>query len=188
MDARFSHATVVTQDAGRRLLRDASVAVRSGRIVAVGPDEDVARAHPDLPEVPSRERAILPGLVNAHTHLLLLALRGTIEDAGIETIYRYMTPISFAMTDDERRAIGRLGCLEALRSGTTTLVEPFRHVANYAGAMADTGMRLWFSESCADALTLKIRHGIYEFDDAWGETFLERAAELFAASEGKALH
>ena len=184
MDARFSSATVVTQDAGRRLLRGASVAVRGGRIVGVGADDEVARAHPDLPEVPSRERAILPGLVNAHTHVLLLALRGTIEDAGSEAIYRYMTPISFAMTDDERRAIGRLGCLEALRSGTSTLVEPFRHVASYAGAMAETGMRLWFSESCADALTLKIRHGIYEFDDAWGETFLERAEDLAARFHG----
>jgi 5-methylthioadenosine/S-adenosylhomocysteine deaminase len=88
------------------------------------------------------------------------------------------------MTEDERRALALLGCLEALRSGTTTLVEPFRHVAGYAAVMAQTGMRLWLSESCADALTLKIRSGIYEFDQAWGETFLERQGALIEKFHG----
>jgi 5-methylthioadenosine/S-adenosylhomocysteine deaminase len=48
-------------------------------------------------------------LVNAHTHVLLLALRGTVEDMGAEAIYGYMSPISFAMNDDERRALALLG-------------------------------------------------------------------------------
>ena len=178
MDVKFLHATVVTQNERREMLRDAGVAIEAGRIAALGASEEIERTFPQLPSIDATDKALLPGFVNAHTHVVLLVLRGTIEDMGGEAIYQYMTPISFAMNEDERRAIALLGCLEALRSGATTLVEPFRHVVTYAGAMAGTGMRLWFSENCADALTLKIRQGIYEFDRAWGETFLERETAL----------
>ncbi len=180
MDLKFLNATVVTCDAGRRVLHNTGVVVEGGRIKAIGPSGEIAGLNPHLPGIDARGKAILPGIVNAHTHVLLLALRGTVEDMGAEAIYGYMTPISFAMNPEEREAISLLGCLEAIRSGTTTLVEPFRHVVNYAGAMAATGMRLYFSENCADALTLKIRSGVYEFDQSWGETFLERERELIA--------
>ena len=63
-----------------------------------------------------------------------------------DAIYGYMTPISFAMEPDEREALARLGCLEAIRSGTTTLVDPFRHVAGYARGMAETGLRLYLAD------------------------------------------
>ena len=184
MDVKFLHATVLTQNEQRELIDDGGVAVRQGRIAAVGKSADIERTHAALPTIDLSGKALLPGLVNAHTHVVLLALRGTVEDMGAEAIYGYMSPISFAMTEEERQAIALLGCAEALRSGTTTLVEPFRHVVGYAGTMARTGMRLWFAENCADALTLKIRHGIYEFDQAWGETFLERERALIEKFHG----
>jgi 5-methylthioadenosine/S-adenosylhomocysteine deaminase len=95
-----------------------------------------------------------------------------------DAVYGFMTPIGFIMTPDERAAMAKLGCLEAIRSGTTTLVDPFRHVVSYAQSMVDSGLRLFFSENAADALTLKIRSGVYEYDRAWGEKFLERTIRL----------
>lgn len=178
MDVKFLGTTVVTQNERREILRNAGVAVKGNRIVAVGPSAEIDRAHPQSQAIDARGKAVMPGIVNAHTHVVLLVLRGTVEDMNSEVIYTYMSPISYAMTAGEREAMGILGCMEGLRCGTTTMVEPFRHVVTYAGAMAKTGMRLWFSENCADALTLKIRHGVYEFDQAWGETFLERQVAL----------
>ena len=178
MNWKFLNTTVITQNERREVIDNGGIAIEGGKIAAVGTSAEIARDWPQLQTVDAAGRAVMPGLVNAHTHVLLLVLRGTVEDMASDAIYGYMTPISFVLKDDERRALALLGCLEALRSGTTTLVEPFRHVASYAGAMADTGMRLWLSESCADALTLKIRQGIYEFDQAWGETFLERQTAL----------
>lgn len=184
MSFKLLNATVITQDEQRRIIDNAGVAVTNGRIAAVGPSADIERAWPALPIVDAAGKAVMPGLINAHTHLLLLALRGTVEDMSADGIYGYMTPISFAMNDDERRALALLGCIEALRSGTTTIVEPFRHVVNYADVIAKTGMRLWLSESCTDVLTLKIREGRYEFDRAWGEAFLERATDLLERFHG----
>ena len=183
-DILVTGATVVTLDDELGTLEDGAVAVRDGRIAAVGASADLARDHSDLEVVDARGKAVLPGFINSHTHTVLLVLRGTVEDMAGDAIFGYMTPISFAMTPEERAAIARLGCLEGILCGTTTMVEPFRHVAGYARGMVDTGLRLYLSENAADALTLKIRHGVYEHDRAFGEEFLDRTVELIERFHG----
>lgn len=172
------NATVLTLDNHHTTFDPGAVAIEGDRIAAVGNNEELLHRFADFEILDASGKAVMPGLINSHTHAVLLVLRGTVEDMSGDAIFGYMTPISFAMTASERRAIARLACLEAIRSGTTTLVEPFRFVAGYAAGMVETGMRLWLSESGADALTLKIRHGIYEYDRAFGEEFLERITTL----------
>lgn len=184
MNLVLERATIVTCDATRRIIEDGAIAIERGRIAAVGTRAELRRLHPDWQRLSLEGRAVLPGFINAHTHTLLTVLRGTVEDMTGDVIYGFMTPISFVMTPGERAAMARLGCLEAIRSGCSGLVDPFRHVTDYAGAMADSGLRLWLSESCADARTLEIRHGIYRHDRAWGETFLERARALIEGWHG----
>jgi len=178
MDILITNAVVATCDDHRTIHAEAAIAVTGNRIVAVGPSADLERDYPRHERFDGRGLAVFPGFINAHTHTVLLALRGTIEDWPGEAIYRYMTPISYAMTGEERSVIAQLGCLEAIRSGTTTLVDPFRHVTTYAPAMAETGMRLWLTESCADIDTRRIRHGDYQVDEAFGAAFLDRATAL----------
>ena len=182
----LTDALVVTCDDARRILPHAAVAIRGNRIAAVGPTAalEADPAHADLPRHPCRGLMLLPGLINAHTHTVLLALRGTVEDWEGEAIYCYMSPVSYAMSDAERGVLAALGCLEAIRSGSTALVDPFRHVMGYAGVMAATGMRLWLSESCADIDTRRIRHGDYSVDAAFGAAFLDRAAGLIEGWHG----
>jgi len=184
MNLLITDATVVTCDDQRRILEGTSIAITGDRISAIGDAATLERDHPGHQRMSGRGLAILPGLINAHTHTVLTALRGTVEDWDGEIIYRYMSPISYTMSDHERAVMAALGCLEAIRSGTTTLVDPFRHVPSYAGAMADTGARLWLSESCADIDTRKIRFGEYGVDEAFGRLFLDRTQELIETWHG----
>jgi len=184
MDLLITGATIVTCDDERRILEGAAIAVSGNRIAAIGDAATLERDHPGHEHIDGRGLAVLPGFINAHTHTVLTALRGTVEDWDGEIIYRYMSPVSYTMSDHERAVMASLGCLEAIRSGTTTLVDPFRHVPSYAGAMADTGMRLWLSESCADIDTRKIRFGEYGIDEAFGRIFLDRTQELIETWHG----
>ncbi|QHI97494.1 amidohydrolase family protein [Xylophilus rhododendri] len=189
-DLLIRDATVVSCDAGRRVLQDSAIAIVAGRIAAIGPTAELDAAYASLPRFEARGLGVLPGLVNAHSHTVLNALKGTVEDWSGEAIYNYMTPISYAMTGEERAAVAVLGCVEAIRSGTTTVVDPFRHVATYAEAMAGTGLRLWLSEACADIDTRRIRHGDYSIDPAFGDAFFERSmalVERFHGSHGDRL-
>lgn len=178
MNLLITDALVVTCDPAKRIVERGAVAVRGNRIAAIGVSADLERDHPDLPIMPGRGIAVFPGFINAHTHTALTALRGAIEDLDGDVIYRYMSPISYAMTAEERSILVSLGCLEAIRSGCTTLVDPFRHVPTYGRAMAATGLRLWLSESCADINTLRIRVGDYTEDRAFGQVFLDRTIEM----------
>src|SRR3954452_1982769 len=180
-----TNTLAITCDSERRVIADAAVLIDGGRIAAVEASDALERAHPQAERIDGRGLAVLPGLINAHTHTVLLALRGTVEDWEGDAVYGYMSPISYAMTAEERAAFATLGCLEAIRSGTTTLVDPFRHVRDYAGAMAMTGMRLWLSESCADVDTRRIRHGDYRVDEAFGAQFLERTEALIETWHGR---
>ena len=132
MDALIENAVVITCDAEGTVIEDGAVAVRGKKIEDVGASGEMRRKYESLDRIDASGRAIMPGFVNAHTHSVLTVLRGTVEDMGGDAIYGYMSPISFAMTDEDRRAMNALGCLEAIRSGTTTMVDPFRHVYQYA--------------------------------------------------------
>ncbi|WNJ91805.1 amidohydrolase family protein [Bosea sp. 685] len=184
MNLLITDTTVVTCDDERRIIERGAIAIIGDRIAAIGETAALEQAYPDCERIPGRGLAVLPGFINAHTHTVLTALRGTVEDWDGEIIYRYMSPVSYAMSDHERAVMASLGCLEAIRSGATTLVDPFRHVPSYAGAMADTGLRLWLSESCADIDTRKIRFGEYGVDEAFGQGFLDRTQRLIESWNG----
>lgn len=174
MDLLITDALVVTCDAERTLLERTAIAIHGSRIAAIGPTAAMEAQFPALDRFPARGLAVFPGFINAHTHTALTALRGTVEDWDGNAVYSYMSPVSYAMSDHERAVMVTLGCLEAIRSGCATLVDPFRHLPSYARAMAATGLRLWLSENCADINTLNIRKGDYTVDEAFGKTFLDR--------------
>ncbi|MDA0997830.1 MAG: amidohydrolase family protein [Proteobacteria bacterium] len=183
-DCIITSSTLMTLDDALGTIEDGAIAVVGGRIATVGSSAEIAKAHPELSVIDGRGKVVLPGIINSHTHCVLLVLRGTVEDMSGDAIFGYMTPISFAMTDAERRALARLGCLEAIRSGTTTLVEPFRFITGYGDGMVESGLRLYLGENAADALTLKIRHGIYEFDRGFGQEFLDRTVAMIEKFHG----
>jgi len=183
-DCIITSSTLMTLDDALGTIEDGAIAVVGGRIATVGPSAEIAKAHPELRVIDGRGKVVLPGIINSHTHCVLLVLRGTVEDMSGDAIFGYMTPISFAMTDAERRAMARLGCLEAIRSGTTTLVEPFRFITGYGDGMVESGLRLYLGENAADALTLKIRYGIYEFDRGFGQEFLDRTVAMIEKFHG----
>lgn len=181
MNTLFRNATYIADDGDGPTLRKGDIAVEDDRIVHVGAEAD---GFEDFEPIDAGAKLIIPGLINAHTHVVLLALRGTVEDIEGNLVYQYMVPASYLLKPDERAAIARLACAEAIRCGTTTLVDPLRHVADYAPGMIASGLRLWLAESCADAVTTEVGAGTYRFDRAFGETFLERTRALIERFHG----
>ncbi len=178
-------ARVLTCDRARTEIADGAVAVAGTRILAVGPTARLVRDHPRARMIPASGKAAVPGFNNSHAHAVLLVLRGTVEDMWGDAIFGCMTPISLAMLPDERAALARLACAEAIRCGTTTLVEVFRFLDGYADSLVDSGLRLWFAENAADTLIPKIRYGVYEHDRSFGQEFLDRTASLIEQFHGR---
>src|SRR6478735_3106409 len=102
MNLLITDTTVVTCDADRRILERGAITIIGGRIAAVGDTAALEMAYPDCARMSGRGLAVLPGFINAHTHTVLTSLRGTVEDWDGDIIYRYMSPISYTMSDSER--------------------------------------------------------------------------------------
>ncbi len=127
---------VLMADEKGAYLKDASIAITDGRIVAVGdpvPARDIIDASGCL---------VMPGLVNLHTHLPMTLLRGVAEDVDLQGfLERVWGEEARIMDADGVYAGARLGALEALLSGTTTALDMYFHPeAGHRGA-AEVGLR-----------------------------------------------
>ena len=68
----------------------------------------------------------LPGLVNSHNHSPLMIVRGMVEDRGFAPAYIPNVPQGHWLSDEESLALARLGVLEMLCAGATTIVDYYR--------------------------------------------------------------
>src|SRR6478609_3607699 len=80
IDARW---TIPVEPAGT--LRDHALLVDAGLIVALVPDTEADRAFAPRERVSLPEHALIPGLVNAHTHAAMTLLRGIADDLPLRT-------------------------------------------------------------------------------------------------------
>jgi 5-methylthioadenosine/S-adenosylhomocysteine deaminase len=148
-------ATVVTINPRRDVLADAAIHVVGDRIAAVGPTAEVRAAARGDDELDCRDRIVIPGLVNTHTHLFQTLLKGLGDDMVLKDWFTCMTgPSAAALTPNDCHAAALHGCAEAISTGTTTLVD-FMYVhpqPSLADAVLDafdeTGMRGIVARGC----------------------------------------
>jgi cytosine/adenosine deaminase-related metal-dependent hydrolase len=119
--------TIVTADEGGSIHYGAALVVTGRRIAALGPTAEMHARYPDAVRVDGRGRAILPGFANAHTHLARTLARGIYEDLSPSHTPPFtggLAPLPLpTITADEERIMVLLGALEAIRSGTTLVLE-----------------------------------------------------------------
>ncbi len=112
------------------MIQDGAVAIRDGRIVAVGPRTDVVERHTARKTLDARGKAVMPGFVDTHHHFLQNFHKGTRDDLTLlDWIDRVSVPrIKVAVQDymrgkyDIQLHASRLGCANAIRAGITTIL------------------------------------------------------------------
>ncbi|MFN0122781.1 MAG: amidohydrolase family protein [Blastocatellia bacterium] len=127
-----------------------AIGVGSGEtvIVAVDTPEALRARFPAAGVRDFGEAAILPGLVNTHTHLELTALRGRLENLGfhewIAALVRYKRE---QMTEADLLESARAGCREAMRAGVTTVADTAEAMTTLP-AMIESGLRGVLYQEC----------------------------------------
>ena len=111
-----------------------------GRIEAVGEASAILAANPDIEVKRLKDRLLMPGLVNTHAHSGLL--RGTAEGLPVwEWLQQFIDPMHRVINEREAEIASYLCYAEALLSGTTTIVDMWRHMHGSAKAAAQLGIR-----------------------------------------------
>ncbi|MFN2595634.1 MAG: amidohydrolase family protein [Pyrinomonadaceae bacterium] len=125
-------------------IKDGAVAVEGSRIVAVGETADLVARFPGAAREEFGEAAILPGLVNCHSHVELTAMRGYLEDVEGD-FFAWLMKLTQArlqrMTADDLRVSATWGAVEAARAGVTTLADASNDGEACAHALGDVGLR-----------------------------------------------
>ena len=124
---------------GEPIARGAVLVGAEGRIAAVGPDAAVPRPK-GREDASLGAAALLPGLVNAHTHLELTALRGVVRDVPFFEWIRTVRAIKYALDPAVYRAAARWAVLESFAAGITTSGDT-GNTLQAAAALADLGAR-----------------------------------------------
>ncbi|MGZ8229079.1 MAG: TRZ/ATZ family hydrolase [Burkholderiales bacterium] len=138
IDARW----VVPVEPARRVLDGHSIAVRGGRIVSIAPSEEVRERFTSPTHVALASHALMPGLVNLHTHAAMTLLRGYGDDTPLmEWLQRYIWPVETRYVSPAFVRDGTmLACAEMLRSGITCFSDMYFFPESAAEAAVDAGM------------------------------------------------
>ena len=135
---------------------DGFVRVTNGAIVEVGAGRPPGDAKVNQ-IIDAAGAVLMPGLVNAHTHLYQVLLRAVWEDLELMPWLKRIYGCARVLTPEHFYAGSLLGCVESLRSGVTTVCEhnflnPSPECAlESIRAMQDAGMRAVFARTIMDA-------------------------------------
>ncbi|HSQ26250.1 MAG TPA: amidohydrolase [Anaerolineales bacterium] len=184
MKILISEATIITMNPAKQVLPTAGLLMDGDRISWLGEMSSLPAIQGEWMQIPAKGKVILPGFVNLHTHAALSILRGIGDDLGVAPAYSPDVPQGVFLSPEDIYVFSLLGGLEALKFGTTCLVDNYIFEHEAARAFDQLGMRASVSERLHDADLLLIPAGKYEFDDARGDELLERGIELCRAWEG----
>ncbi|MBD9269742.1 MAG: S-adenosylhomocysteine deaminase, partial [Akkermansia sp.] len=121
---------------------NAGVAVRDGKILEAGPAEKLEAAWMPSVRCDLGNALLMPGLVNAHTHVPMTFLRGFADDLPLmEWLTKHIFPVEAHLTDRIVSLGARLGMYEMMRTGTTAFVDSYLLEINFLQEAERMGMR-----------------------------------------------
>jgi 5-methylthioadenosine/S-adenosylhomocysteine deaminase len=111
----------------------------TGSIDAVGEPGEVSGADDELD---ASGGLVIPGLINAHTHVAMTLLRGYADDKPLDRwLQEDIWPVEAELSPEDVRVGAELGLLEMIKSGTTAFSEMYFHVGEIADAVEEAGIR-----------------------------------------------
>lgn len=125
------------------ILEKHAVAVGNGRIVDLLPTDEACRRYPGVPVTDLQSHALIPGLVNAHTHAAMSLLRGIADDLPlVEWLKEHIWPTEGRwLSPDFVRDGTELAIAEMIRGGTTCFNDMYLFPDVTARTCSRLGMR-----------------------------------------------
>ncbi len=142
-DLLLTNALVLTMDEKLTQFDPGAVAVRGDSILAVGPEDEIKKEFAAKETLDCGGKILMPGLVNAHTHVPMTLLRGIADDLRLDVwLQGYLWPVEREFVSPEFVRLGtQIACAEFIRSGVTTFNDMYFFEEDVARAAAEAGLR-----------------------------------------------
>ena len=150
VDLLVTGATIVTMDPDRHVIEKGFIAVRGDEIVAMG--SDASPSFLATQKIDATGKLIIPGLINGHTHIPMVLMRGLKDDVTLDDwLRKFIFPAEARnVTEDYVRWGSRLALAEMIRSGTTTFADMYYFEDAEAEETKAAGLRGVLGETWID--------------------------------------
>ena len=148
-DLLFVNALVLTMDEEMHQFEPGAVAIRGDSILAVGSEAEIRLLYSGSQTIDCGGKVLMPGLVNAHTHVPMTLLRGLADDLRLDVwLMGYMMPVEREFVSPEFVRLGtQLACAELIRTGVTCFADMYYFEEDVAKATAEAGLRAVCSQT-----------------------------------------
>jgi 5-methylthioadenosine/S-adenosylhomocysteine deaminase len=149
VDKLLTNAIVLTMDDKLNQYEPGAVAIQDDHIVAVGTEADLCQAYDAGEKIDCGGKILMPGLINAHTHVPMTLLRGLADDLRLDVwLMGYMMPVEREFVSPDFVSLGTsLACAELIRTGVTCFADMYYFEDHVAQATAKAGMRAVCSQT-----------------------------------------
>ncbi len=165
-DTLYTADYVVTQNEGRDIIERGAVAVCEDHILCVGHTDILEILYPDARRVDMGNVVIMPGLINAHTHVSMSLLRGYSDDKALmDWLTKDIFPQEAKLTPELVELGARFSLAEMLRSGTTAFYDMYMWEDAVFRAADSMGMRAVLGENVTQyfpSLSCKDREAYFD--------------------------
>ena len=164
----------MTMNSAKQVIENGAVAVKGGKIVAIGGSAEVLAKHSARQIINANGKLIIPGLINTHTHVPMSLFRGLADDLDLQQwLTQYIFPAEAKNVNEQFvRAGTRLGLAEMIRGGTTTYCDMYYFEDAIAEETSKAGMRGVLGETVIDFPVPDNK--TYEAGLAYAEKFIKR--------------
>ncbi|MBN1249709.1 MAG: amidohydrolase [Anaerolineae bacterium] len=142
-DVLLTGGTLVTMDATRRLIPDGALAIEGPHIVWTGTADKAQTEVRARRQMDTRDRIIIPGLINAHSHLAMTLFRGLVDDMPLELWLDRVWQVESAYATAENCRVGtQLAVAEMIHGGVTCSADMYWQTVTNTEAATAAGFRL----------------------------------------------
>lgn len=142
VDLMLVGGTVVTMNGRFDLFVNGALAIHDDSIVAVGDAKEITAVYQANETVDCTGQVIIPGLVNAHTHIPMTLLRGLNDDLRLDVWLGYLMPLEREFVNPDFVRLGsQIACAEMIRSGVTAFADMYYYEDEIAETVSAIGMR-----------------------------------------------
>ena len=148
-DLLLTNAILLVMDKDFTQYEPGALAVKGDLILAAGPEREITQTYHAKEIVDCDGKVLMPGLVNAHTHVPMTLLRGLADDLRLDVwLMGYMMPVEREFVSPDFVRLGtQIACAELIRSGVTCFADMYYFEESVAQATADAGMRAVCSQT-----------------------------------------
>lgn len=173
-DLILTNAIVLTMDHELHQYEPGAVVIQGDHILEVGLETELKNTYHAIEEIDCAGKVVMPGLVNAHTHVPMTMLRGLADDLRLDVwLLGYMMPVEREFVSPDFVRLGtQLACIELIRSGVTCFADMYYFEEDVARATAEAGLRAVCSQTVMKFPTPDAR--FYEESLASSRDYIQR--------------